>query len=697
MTIGWKPRSRRIALWLGGAILLYALLGFVVAPPIVRHELEKNLSGLLGRQVTVESVRINPFALTASVRGLAVKEPDGAADFAGFEDLSVNVTWSSLFRLGVVVESLSLTKPYVRVARLEDKKYSFQDIVDRFANAPPAPPGPPKAAAPFAVYNIKVSDGRVEFDDRPAKTRHAVTDIQVGLPFVSSLPKEVDIVVQPRLAARIDGAEFEIAGETKPFKDTHETTLRIDIDNLEIAKYLEYAPVPLRIKVPSGTLTTRLVLKSTAVAGERLQTLGLSGTATLQRVAIRQADGSPLAALARASVELESLDFLQRRAAIKSVRIEAPELDLVREKDGRLNLQAAFPAQPAAAPAEPGEPFAVTIGDIALLGGQFRFADRTTDKPVRVALNDISMAVEGLSSAPESRADVKLTARVNRTAPVEIAGKVNLLSKDLFAELTATERDIDLLPMSPYSAMYAGYAIAKGRLTLKHVIKLQARRLGTENSIRLEQFTFGERVDSPTATKLPVALALAVLKDRDGVVALDLPIAAHLDDPDVGSGKVIGREAGGLIGKAANEPFSLLGGEELAYLEFAPGSAALDAAAEAKLKTLAKALYDRPGLKLDVGGRVDPEADGAELKRIAAAKAPKQKEEAKEGSKPAAGPAIQEEDLRLLAQARAQAARDWLVGNGKLPVDRVSLAAPKLSAEGIQDKGRPTRVEFVLK
>src|SRR5262249_17969396 len=156
MKVAWTPRLRKISLWLAGVLALYAVVGFLIAPPIVRHQLEKQLTELLGRQVTVESVRINPFALSASVRNVAVKDSTGKADAASFEDLSVNVTWSSLLQGGVVVESTQLAKPYVRVVREADGKYDFQDILDRFAAAPPAPSTEPKRAVPFAVYNVRI-------------------------------------------------------------------------------------------------------------------------------------------------------------------------------------------------------------------------------------------------------------------------------------------------------------------------------------------------------------------------------------------------------------------------------------------------------------------------------------------------------------------------------------------------------------
>jgi uncharacterized protein involved in outer membrane biogenesis len=640
---------RKLALWAASALALYAILGFLVAPWIVQREIESALTTQLGRQATVQGVRINPFTLSASVRDLAVKEPDGVTVAASFEALDVDVAWSSLFRGGPIIEAVHLVKPYVRIVRLQDGTYGFQDIIDRFAKAPPSPPGPPPK---FAVYNITVTDGRMELDDQPQKARHEVTDLQVGVPFVSSLPAEIDILVAPRLSAKVNGTPFEIAGETKPFKDRHEATVRIDIEDLELGKYLEYAPVALRLRIPSGRLNTRLVLSSTAVPGNRLDTLTLSGSAALQRLKVELADGSPLAAVGRLSVELDSVDLLKRRAAIKAIRIESPELDVVRQKDGKLNFQAALPAAQKEAAPKSGPPqaaFAVTIGDLVMSGGQFRFTDRTPGNPVRMALTDVSMTAAGLSSAPDSRGDFKLTARINRASPVEIAGKVNLLAAEPFVDLTASEREIDLQPMSPYSIMYAGYPIASGKLSLKHTIKLEARKLSADNQIHLEQFDFGEKVESPNATDLPVVFAVAVLKDRDGVIDVPFQLSTSLDNPDADHLEAIRNGARDFVATAANRPFAVLGGEELAYLEFAPGSAALDANAEGKLKTLSKALYERPGLKLEVRGQNE----------------------------------------------QAQATRDWLINNGKLAANRISISEQSVGAA--TDKAKPTRVDFTLR
>ena len=745
-------RIRRLVLWAGGAVALYAVLGFLVAPPIVRSQLEGQLGALLGRKVTLERVRINPFALSASIQGFALKEPDGSTDFVAFDDLSADVALASILERGVIVEAVSLTKPRVRVVRSADGKYNFQDILDRFASAPAAPPGPPAASPRFAVYNIQLTGGRVEFDDRPAKKQHAVTDLEIGLPFVSSLPAEVDIVVLPRLSAKVNGTPFEMRGETKPFKDTREALLLIDIDKLELARYMQYAPLPLRVRVPSGTLSTRLVLAYTTGSREQ-QALELSGTATLERLVVQLADGAPLAALAKLSVEIASLDLLRGRATVSAVRLDAPVIDIERAKDGRLALLDAIPAGETTKEESSERPFLFSVAEIVLSGGQVRFVDRQPEKPFRLTLGNLSLNVDGLSNAPNTQAAVRMSGRINRTAPLALAGKGSFLSQNPALDLKVSLQKIELPAMSPYSIMYAGYAIEKGQLSMQHAYRVQDRRLVAENNLYVDQLTFGEKVPSPTATSLPVPLAVSLLKDRNGVIDLDLPVSGSLDDPDFKIRGLVAREVGKVVENAVTAPFALLGslaggGADLAYLEFAPGAAALDAPSRAKLKSLAKALYERPGLKLEVAGRVEESADGSALRRAAVERQVKAEKLKAAGAKTAdgalldsvtlepgeyekyLGPAyraaaferprtesgalqelpaaemerlllgnapVSEADLRSLAQARAQAVREWLVGTGELSPERASIIAPKMNAEGIKDSGKPTRVDFALK
>jgi flagellar motor protein MotB len=430
---------------------------------------------------------------------------------------------------------------------------------------------------------------------------------------------------------------------------------------------------------------------------------------------------------------------------------------LIVNPDGTLNMQrlAKKPdAAEAPAPKEPAKeapkesaaepPANVRLGKIVLSNGSVNFSDFFIKPNYSVAVTGVAGSVSEMT--PDKAGDVELHGRIHQTAPLEILGRVNSLSKDLFVDMNASVKDIELPSVTPYSVKYTGYGIQKGKLSVKVAYHIENRKLAAENNVYLDQLTFGERVESPTATTLPVLFAVALMKDKNGVIDIDLPISGSLDDPEFSVGGIIMKALVNLLTKAVTAPFAFLGslvggGEELAYIEFAPGSSTLNAEDEGKLKTLAKALDGRPALKLEVSGRVDPDLDRDALKRAAvdreikAAKlkdagakagasidevaiAPDERDkyltaaykEAKFDRPPLkdlppaemeklllANAKVADDDLRQLANARAQAAKAWLVETGSVAAERVFIVSSKTGAEGVKDPGKPTRADFSLK
>jgi hypothetical protein len=165
--------------------------------------------------------------------------------------------------------------------------------------------------------------------------------------------------------------------------------------------------------------------------------------------------------------------------------------------------------------------------------------------------------------------------------------------------------------------------VQKGKLNVDAHLRIDHRNLKAENAVKLDQFYLGDPVESPEATHLPVRLGLAILRDRKGVIAFDLPVEGSLDDPNVRYGKLVWKAIFGLLGKIATAPFaligSLFGGDsgDLSSLAFTPGASTLDAAATAKLQSLAKALQERPELRLEAEGAVDADQDGAMMRKAA--------------------------------------------------------------------------------
>ena len=291
-------------------------------------------------------------------------------------------------------------------------------------------------------------------------------------------------------------------------------------------------------------------------------------------------------------------------------------------------------------------------------------------------------------------------------------------------------RDYELTGLSGYSGKYVGLGIARGKLSAELNYKIEERKLSATNQIFLDQLTFGDKVDSPDALNLPVQLAVSLLKNSRGEIDLRLPISGTLDDPQFSIFGLVMKMFFNLIGKAITSPFALLGavlggGEELSVLELAPGVARLAQADQDKLGKLAQALTDRPSLRLDVTGRADPAVDADGLRQVAlerAVRAQKAKQLIGKGQEapellrrayraadfkrprnmvgllkdvPVAemealmrdSVSVSESELQLLAQQRGQAVRDWMVGKGGVPGERVFLLPPRVESAAAAGEG----------
>ncbi len=293
----------------------------------------------------------------------------------------------------------------------------------------------------------------------------------------------------------------------------------------------------------------------------------------------------------------------------------------------RRTRSAALSPAPAAAAAAPGEKDArltmpIRIDEITLQAGRIGLADHFVKPNYAATLGDLGGRVTGLSSEEGTVATLDLRGSLAGHSPLQVSGAINPLAAATFADVKASFRDIDLPAFTPYSGKYAGYTIASGALTLEVEYKVQNRKLTASNRLLVNQFTFGDKVESKDATKLPVKFAVSLLKDKDGVIDLDLPIEGSLDDPKFRIGKIVWQVLGNLIAKAATAPFALLGklfggkGDELSSVDFPDGLATLDEVGRKKLDALAKALKDRPALKLQATGRFS----GADLEGLRTAR-----------------------------------------------------------------------------
>lgn len=229
-----EPKVRKRCAVALVAVAAYGLIGFLAVPPLLRSVLEGKLTRALNRRTTVKKVAFNPFTLSARVRGLTVREPASSETFVSLGELYANVKLTSLLRFAPVLKELRLADLHVRLVRNEDSTYNFSDLLAPAPAAQAAPSKPPR----YALNNIQLIGGSIEFDDRPVRKLHTVRNLYVAIPILSNLPDETEVFVQPALRAVVNGTPFALTGRTKPFADSRETSLDIDIRDLDVPSYL---------------------------------------------------------------------------------------------------------------------------------------------------------------------------------------------------------------------------------------------------------------------------------------------------------------------------------------------------------------------------------------------------------------------------------------------------------------------------
>jgi hypothetical protein len=562
-----------------------------------------------------------------------------AIELAALEVTGINADGVSM-KTGI--GRVALAGGHLVVRRDKDGTINLLTLLPSGGPAPGAAPAPAASLPPIdlTVGEVALKDFKVDITDlaAPRPAQLGLSDIQGSMKNVTlaegaAMPLQFSLVWAPQGTVQIEGSVS--------IRPALKLALKTDVASLAILPLSPYLEQFANVRITEGAVSTsnrvQFALEgaqpSATFEGEvRVDKFGLVDGAHLEELA-------GFSALALNGLKIGTAP--QMSVVLAEVMVAAPYARVVMAKDNVLNLVAVAPKSgPAPAEAKTGETAPqpgpapadgktggaaplpkIEIAKITITDGDFSFTDRSLEPNAKMVVNQFSGTISGLSSGNLGRADVDLKASVDGAGPVAITGKLDPLSENKFVDLTIDVKSVDLLPLSPYSGRFAGYELARGKLFLSIKAKVADRKVDMANVVTLNQFTFGAATNSADAIHLPVRLGVALLKDLDGKIVIDVPVEGSLDDPSFRIGKVVWRVIGNLLTKAAMSPFSLLGsmfgggGEELSYQEFTPGATVPLPAEAQKLETLVKALTNRPGLNLGIEGSYDAAADAYALKQ----------------------------------------------------------------------------------
>ncbi len=578
-------------------------------------------------------------ALALSLRGVSLRDP--AAD-ASPQLLELGEAGLSGAAFSLPGRSLTADTLVAQDARadlwLDDKgQLNLMELLNRLSGAqrasatppPVAPtPQPPIAAAQgapaapawrVAVRQIDLKQASAQFADRRQATPFAVgvDDISVQLQALDTGapdPMQVDL----RATLRSGGS---LAAKGAVQVSSGAADLQLAIDGVVLAPLQSYLSDYLELTLDSGTASTQGRLVLGAGVGDAPQ-LAYTGGFSLDKLLLQElAPKRPFLSWTSVRTTDLSLTLEPDQLDIGELQLQGLGGRLIIAPDQSINLTDVLKKREPA-PQEPAETatatapgaavakspvFPVQIARVRLSDGVLDFADLSLRPQFGTRMHQLKGVITGLSTDPERVAKVQLDARVDKFGSARIRGQASVLQPDRLTEIDVAFRNLDMTSLSPYVVKFAGYEIASGKLSLDLQYKVRDSKLLGANKVVLNQMALGKKVESPDALDLPLELALAVLKDADGVIDIGLPVSGDLNDPQFDYGAVIAKAIGNVLGGIVTAPFRALaalfgGGSDAAIdtIDFEPGSAELAPPEQQKIETVARALLARPQLRLKV-------------------------------------------------------------------------------------------------
>ncbi|MBW7897402.1 AsmA family protein [Candidatus Brocadiaceae bacterium B188] len=617
------------------------------------------------------------------VRSLTVAEKGGDEEIIALPHLTMSGTDIDFRKKSVKVNHVQSGSSTINVVRDEGGSMNllalFQPKTDKGEDK--SLPSEPNLSSGwvFSIGKIEIADYALHMTDHSTKPaanldlspiNMKLEDVQIGAPGLARIELQAGFNQTGMITIAGNGAI-----------DHPAVDLNVELSKVPIKPFQPYCERYARLVIEDGAVTTNGHINYSQADGS--PDIHFQGDIAIESARI----ADPI--LAGDILRCERLDLKQVQyqnspdlLTINEIIARGLYTDIIIGPDRTANVQHILvSAEPSPEKSESrgaaAHRLSVQIGQVSVTDSSMNFADHSLSPRFATGIQDLNGTIKGLSSEQLARAEIDLKGYVDKYAPVTIQGKINPLSDQAFTDINMNFQGIELTTFSSYSGKFAGYKIEKGKLTLELHYKLSEKILIGENHIVMNQFTLGEKVDGPDVTKLPVRLAIAILKDSRGIIDINLPVRGDLNDPKFRFGPLILKTLVNLVVKAATAPFKMLGalvgseGEELSFVSFAPGSDSLSQEQQTKLSRLAKALASRPQLRLDLRGTAAEAADRqaiAEQAIMASIRA--QKDAASEGT-------LTEEDQKRLHKLYRETFKKDDPRNLVSPTDAQGIKLPR--------------------
>lgn len=595
------------------AFLIVAILFFLST--ITKDYLVKNSEKLIGRKLTIGEMHFNYAKVSVQIKDLVLFEANQTDSFASFNEFYINLNPWTLPLREYTVSEIRLVNPQIQVIQ-DGEKFNFSSLMPK-EDSLAVKDTTQKESVKFIIRNIQLIDGKVKYNDLQKKNQVEMKNLNLNLPLISWNNEKSNL-----------GLDFAMGEKGK-------VNIQATVDNVNKKYQIDLTTQDIQILPITGYLTDYFDVKSLnglltsnlKIVGDMNEVINISLTGKVSVDALSVIDGrsEEIISSPKVSANLKDINLKTFHFGFGKIEANEPNLLVVREKKMTNLERLLLPyfrsdsiSSTSGTSAGKGTPVTYSIDTIKVNNGLVTISDKTLNRPFTYELNDLNMAMIGLSESAD-QIPVIFSTKLNNKG--ELSGKTVWSMVDMMKlEMDAKIKRLDLMSFSPYTEYYIASPITQGWFNYDLGLKMSTTKLLNTNKVKVEELEFGKRTKDTSAIKVPVRLGLYLMKDVNDLIAFDIPVEGNPSEPKFKLGKIIWKTFANLMVKTAVSPFNALAGlaganpETLEKLPLSFAQDSLNQQQRDALSKLATIIKKKPDLVLVLTQTTDPEK---EKRRIA--------------------------------------------------------------------------------
>lgn len=569
--------------------------------------------------------------LTAQLSSLSITENGTTEPFAELNSLTIANTTINIPGNSVELESITLDTLNLAATLNSDKQLNLLRMIESLPSSVPATSEP--AESTLAANSSTATPWSIDLETFVIQST-AVVVRDESLEQVFTLSNSINgsinnISTDPNRRFPIDlnlglssGGNISLSGDVQAIPEL-DLSSNVSITDLDLTVAQPYINEYVFSELQRGILAMDAELAATSS-----DPFSFRGSLSLQDLSASDSQlNETLVAFESLAIDAMNFSTAGNTFEISEIALQSLFARVIINEDGSSNIGRSLKtaqvestddvAGNSESSLESGEPdstpLAITVGRVRIDDGAANFTDKNLPIVFNANIAKLSGTAEGFATNTVQATNINLEGEVDEFGLVRINSVLRPFAVTDQSEVQVSFNNISMPAMSPYVIKFAGREIIEGSVDLELYYDINNGELQANNQLVLSDLRLGEKVEHPDAMDLPLDLALALLKDSNGVIDLEVPITGDVNDPEFNFGPAIRRAMRNVLTNIVTAPFRLLGGlvgsgdDSLDRIRFLPGRADIAAPEREVLIKLKEALQLRPQLVLDIPPVTAPE------------------------------------------------------------------------------------------